>query len=97
MAEKIDPEMARFQSDLMASVREMNIGQAARETRVELSPVARARARTGLTQKGFAALIGVSEGTVQQWEQGRREPSGAARVLIRVADCHPEVLRKMMA
>ena len=61
------------------------------------SPIARARLRTGLTQAHFAALLGVSRRTLEQWEQGRREPSGAAKTLIRVAELHPEILREIAA
>ena len=57
----------------------------------------RARMRTGLTQAEFAVLLGVSKRTLEQWEQGRREPSGAAKTLIRVAELHPEVLRDLAA
>jgi len=97
VAVKHDPEMEQFQNDLMASVREMNAGQAARETRVTLSRVAEVRANAGLSQKRFAELLGVSPRTLQQWEQGRREPAGAAKTLLRVAEQHPEVLRELVA
>lgn len=61
------------------------------------SPIAMARLKAGLTQAQFAALLGVSKRTLEQWEQGRREPSGAAKTLIRVAELHPEVLRELAA
>ncbi len=61
------------------------------------SPIVRARLKAGLTQAQFAALLGVSRRTLEQWEQGRREPSGAAKTLIRVAELHPEVLRELAA
>jgi putative transcriptional regulator len=67
----------------------------ARVTRVEFSPVVEVRNRMGLSQAQFAALLGVSVRTLQEWEQGRREPSGAARTLLRVARQHPEVLREL--
>ena len=51
-----------------------------------------ARRQTGLTQDGFAEAMGVSARTVQQWEQGRRKPSGAARMLIHIMAAHPEVV-----
>jgi len=92
---KHDPEIEQFKADLMASVREMKSGRAERETQVDLSQVARVRASVGLTQKRFAVLIGVSERTLQQWEQGRREPTGAAKTLLRVVERHPEVLREL--
>ena len=54
--------------------------------------VAALRAQFGLSQATFAALLGISVGTLQGWEQGRRRPEGAARVLLRVAAAHPEAL-----
>jgi putative transcriptional regulator len=53
--------------------------------------------KSGLTQAQFAALLGVSRRTLEQWEQGRRQPSGAVRMLIKVAELHPEVLREIAA
>jgi putative transcriptional regulator len=53
--------------------------------------------RSGLTQAQFAALLGASKRTLEHWEQGRREPSGAAKTLIRLAELHPEVLREIAA
>jgi DNA-binding transcriptional regulator YiaG len=51
-----------------------------------------ARVKLGLSKQNFAALLGVSPGTLQGWEQGRRKPNGAARVLLRVAASHPEAV-----
>jgi len=91
----VDKEMERFQKDLLMSVRQMKAGKAARVTQVELSPIAAARAASGLSQAQFAVLMGVSVRTLQEWEQGRRQPSGAAKTLLRVAAAHPEVLREL--
>jgi len=78
-------------------IREIKAGRGKR-TRVEpRSPVLKARLQSGLTQAQFAALLGVSKRTLEQWEQGRRTPSGAAKTLIRVAQLHPEVLREIAA
>ena len=71
----------------------MKAGRAARITEVQLPAAADARARTGLSQSQFATLLGVSVRTLQNWEQGRSQPSGAAQTLIRVAIVAPEVLR----
>lgn len=68
------------------------MGQAARATKDKLPAAAQARARVGLSQQDFARLLGVSARTLQDWEQGRREPTGAAKMLLRVAASHPEVL-----
>lgn len=92
-----DPEMEAFKAELLEAVRDMKAGRAARETRVTLSAVAEARLRTALSQAQFAQLLGVSVRTLQEWEQGRRQPSGAAQSLLRVAQSHPEVLRELVA
>lgn len=88
-------EIKKFQQDLLESVRQMRRGQTARVTKVKLRPAAEARAKVGLSQHDFARLLGVSERTLQDWEQGRREPTGAAKTLLRVAVTHPEVLLEL--
>lgn len=91
----MDTELEQFQADLLKSVREMKAGRAARVTQVEPTVATQARIKVGLSQSAFAALLGVSVRTLQDWEQGRREPTGAARTLLRVAVAHPEVLRNV--
>lgn len=54
--------------------------------------ITRIRQRLGLTQEAFAALVGVSSRTLQEWEQGRRKPRGPANSLLRIAERHPEAL-----
>ncbi len=88
-------EIEKFQQDLLESVKQMRRGEAARTTRVELSEASEARAKVGLSQKAFAELLGVSTRTLQEWEQGRRSPTGAAKTLLRVAVAHPEVLQEL--
>lgn len=92
MPKKIDPEMERFQNDLLQSVREFKAGQYARVTHIAPTEASRARATIGLSQSEFARLMGVSVRTLQEWEQGRRQPTGAARRLLRVAVSAPGVL-----
>ncbi|MGH8607454.1 MAG: helix-turn-helix domain-containing protein [Gammaproteobacteria bacterium] len=78
--------------EVVAGVREIKAGGSKR-TKVEpRSHVARVRLKSGLSQAQFAAALGVSKRTLEQWEQGRREPSGAAKTLLRIAERHPEVL-----
>lgn len=88
-------EIEKFQQDLLESVKQMRRGEAVRTTRVELSEAAEARAKMGLSQQAFADLLGVSARTLQEWEQGRRSPTGAAKTLLRVAVAHPEVLQEL--
>lgn len=84
-------------AELLASVREMKAGVRARSHTPDISGIAHARLVSGLTQSAFAALLGVSVRTLQDWEQGRREPSGAAKTLIKVAERHPEILQELAA
>lgn len=90
-------DIDRFRKDLLASVRQMRSGKAGRVTKVKLPAAAEARASTGLSQADFARLLGVSARTLQDWEQGRREPTGAARTLLKVAAKHPKVLLDLAA
>ncbi|WP_231748360.1 helix-turn-helix domain-containing protein [Burkholderia sp. ABCPW 14] len=91
----MDKELEQFQADLLNSVREMKARKAARSTTVEPTVASLARAKVGLSQNAFAALLGVSARTLQDWEQGRRTPTGAAQTLLRVVVKHPEALRDL--
>ena len=84
-------------AELLTSVREMKAGIRARVHHPEISEVAHARLMAGLSQSAFAVLLGVSVRTLQDWEQGRREPSGAAKTLFRVAERYPEILQELAA
>src|SRR5687768_320281 len=64
---------------------------------MSIHPIALARNRARLSQSGFAAALGVSLRTIQEWEQGRRKPSAAARALLNIAELSPAALRKMAA
>ena len=88
--------MEKFQRDLLESVKQMKRGQAARTTQVKLSQAAEARAKMGLSQQAFALLLGVSPRTLQDWEQGRRQPSGAAQTLITIAQQQPKLLMQVL-
>lgn len=81
---------------LLKSVREMKAGTAARITPVAPNEVAAARVRTGLSQAQFAKALQISPRTLQEWEQGRRRPSGAAKALIQIAFRHPEVITEAL-
>jgi putative transcriptional regulator len=88
------PELERYEqtrdlaADLLESINQMKSGK----VQVVSSPVIEARKKTGLSQSQFAALMGVSVRSLQGWEQGRKQPSGAARTLLAVASTNPQAL-----
>ena len=63
-----------------------------RSFKVEAADVRRIRDGYKLSQREFAALLGISTSTLQNWEQGRRAPEGPAKVLIQVAAKHPDAI-----
>ena len=77
-------------AEILAGVRELKRGQSGRVT--NFPSIAGIREGMGLSQAQFAKLLGVSVRTLQEWEQGRRAPSGAARTLILVASRSPKAL-----
>jgi putative transcriptional regulator len=78
--------------ELLDSIREIKAGGGKR-TRIETPEDVRAiRKRLDLSQSAFAALLGVSKRTLQDWEQGRRIPRGPACSLLRIVNQHPEAL-----
>ena len=76
--------------EILDGLRELKSGEYGRV--INVPDVASIRAKTGLSQARFAVLLGVSVRTLQDWEQGRRAPSGAARTLLMVADRNPRAL-----
>ena len=63
-----------------------------RSTTLQAPDAKAVREKLGLSQKQFAALIGISPRTLQNWEQGHRRPEGTARALLRVAESHPQAV-----
>lgn len=76
--------------EILDGLRELKRGEHGRV--VNVPDIASIREKTGLSQARFATLLGVSVRTLQDWEQGRRAPSGAARTLLMVADRNPRAL-----
>jgi putative transcriptional regulator len=77
-------------AEILQGLREIKRGEIGRV--INVPNVAKTREKTGLSQVQFAKLLGVSVRTLQDWEQGRRAPSGAARTLIAIAAKNPEAL-----
>ncbi|MCZ7560583.1 MAG: helix-turn-helix domain-containing protein [Burkholderiaceae bacterium] len=82
-------------AEILEGIRQIKRGEVGRITTVPA--VAKIREKTGLSQSEFARLIGVSVRTLQEWEQGRRAPSGPARTLLMVADKNPKALLDVAA
>lgn len=82
--------------EILEAVREVKAGGGRRFT-IQVSPIVEARLKSGLSQSEFAKLLGVSKRTLQEWEQGRREPTGAAKSLLKIAVKRPDVLREVLA
>lgn len=90
-----DKEMKQFEDELLQSVREMKSREFGRTSKFDISEMVNTRINAGFSQDSFAKLMGVSVRTLQEWEQGRRSPSGAAQTLLKIAARYPEVLREL--
>ncbi len=82
--------------EILEGIREIKQGGGRRFTTAVLVEIQTTREKMGLSQSAFAGLLGVSLRTLQDWEQGRRQPTGAARSLLLVAQARPEVLRDIL-
>lgn len=94
-SKKLSPtELAAFEAsrdigaEILQSIKDMKAGKG----KVVSSTAAQAREATGLSQSQFASLLGVSVRTLQGWEQGRKQPSGAARTLLAIARTNPKAV-----
>lgn len=82
-------------AELLEAVKQMKAKKKGRVYTPEQLLAIAARQSVNLTQKEFARLLNVSLDSVQDWEQGRRSPRGAAKTLLQVAKQHPEVLERI--
>lgn len=76
--------------EILEGIREIKRSEHGRVTK--LPSVSSIREQSGLSQAVFARILGVSVRTLQEWEQGRRAPSGAARTLLLIAAKNPHAL-----
>lgn len=82
--------------ELLQSIRDVKAGRIGAAYMVETTLRPRREPEPGFQLK-FAQLLGVSVRTLQEWEQGRRTPSGAARSLLNIAAARPDVFRDVLA
>ena len=94
--------MSKFFDELLESVQQMDEihrgeRQPSREFTIDAMRVKEIRKATGLSQAGFAAVLDVQVGTLRNWEQGRRAPTGPARALLRAIHNDPEHVLQALA
>lgn len=77
-------------AEILEGIRQLKRGEVGRA--INFPTVAEVRAKVGLSQSEFAHLMGVPVRTLQEWEQGRRTPSGPARTLLAIAYQNPKAL-----
>ena len=82
--------------ELLHAIKDVKAGKYGAKYQVEANDIVKARMKCGLSQSQFAEALHISPRTLQQWEQGRRQPSGAAETLLKIVARHPEVLREVM-
>ncbi len=81
--------------ELLQAIREVKSGKYGDTYEVVANDIVKARYKSGLSQVQFAAALRISTRTLQQWEQGRRQPSGAAETLLKIVFRHPELLSEV--
>ncbi|MDP8032675.1 helix-turn-helix domain-containing protein [Pasteurella atlantica] len=81
---------------LLQSVKQMKSNEVAKEHTVTVNNAVEARQKVGLSQREFAKIMGVSVRTLQAWEQGKRQPSGSAITLLKIATQKPQVLLSVL-
>lgn len=84
-------------NEVLQAIRDIKSGKTGRVLRIEVTEAMEARLKLGLSQVDFAKMLGVSVRTLQDWEQGRRKPSGAAKALLKVTVAAPRTVRKVLA
>lgn len=84
--------------EILDSINEMKAGSVGRvHVYITADQIKAVREKVGVSQSSFAAMLNVSTRTLQEWEQGRRQPNGPARSLLAIAAKRPEVMQEVFA
>ena len=83
--------------ELLRAIRDVKAGRHGAKYQVKANEIVATRIKSGLSQRQFAAALRISPRTLQQWEQGRRQPSGAAETLLKIVARHPRILLEVIA
>lgn len=73
------------------------LAKPSRRTVMEEPDVHAIREKYNMTQQEFSSLLGISVGTLRNWEQGRRKPQGPAKVLLRIAEKRPRAILESLS
>ena len=82
--------------ELLQAIQDINSGHHGASYTAEPNEITATRLKCGLSQTQFAKALHISSRTLQQWEQGRRHPSGAAETLLKIVAKHPEILHEVL-
>ena len=93
---KVYDELVESMNEAIAFANGADTGARVHVVQVPVIDVAKIRAQTGLSQSQFAKSIGVAKGTLLNWEQGRRHPSGPAQVLLAMIARRPSVVSELL-
>ncbi|WP_028884608.1 helix-turn-helix domain-containing protein [Taylorella asinigenitalis] len=92
---KDDPDAEQIRESLTRALHEVKAGKFASATRINVPKIISIRHRSGLSQAKFANQLGISVNTLKSWEQGQRNPSGAALKLINLIEKRPELISEL--
>ena len=84
-----------IKKEILKSIKATKVGENPKTNSIE-NPhdIVKIRKSLQLSQQGFSTLLGISQRTLQHWEQGRRNPTTSTRILLRIAQQHPEIFLK---
>lgn len=93
---KLGNELIESFSEALAHAKGQEVSARVHQFDVRPDSIQAARKRLGLSQDRFAQAFGVSASTLRKWEQGQREPTGAAKILLRIIEREPKAVLRAL-